>query len=492
MADYTAPLFQVTGLTSGIDWGQMIDKMMEAARKPEELWQAEKDTLELKVGLYNEFSAYLKTLRSSISPLKLSGTFTAKEAELTPLSPTTDPSSVLAITATPEAEINRYEIEVLQKAAAEMRISNPISGILENAEITTDSHFYIKVGDMRARIDLHPEDTLSDVAARINEAVDESTDEALPIQARVFDNRLVIESTQTGTEAAFSLEDGDPQGALAKLGLDLDDPDHHISAQDAKLVVDGVSVTRSSNEISDLIQGLTLNINGVGKVRADIVLDAQNAVESIQSFVEAYNDTMDWINVRLQEEKVEEPESELEAQRGLLRGDSILWQAKAHLRQIVADPLLLDGFSQLSQIGITTESIDYGKSGKLEFDTDKFMAAMTEDPQSVADLVNGVANKFESYLANMVDAVPVAIGGSTALRGRVPSQIQNLQEQIQSIDKRIADFEERLSIRQRGLYERFSQMENTLAQLNQQASWLASVLGILSGSSASANTASTS
>ncbi|KUK40197.1 MAG: Putative flagellar hook-associated protein 2 [Synergistales bacterium 54_24] len=487
MADYTAPLFQVTGLASGIDWGQMIDKMMEAARKPEEFWQAEKDTLELKVGLYNEFSAYLKTLRSSISPLKLSGTFTAKEAELTPLSPTTDPSSVLAITATPEAEINRYEIEVLQKAAAEMRISNPLSGILGDADIT-DSYFYIKVGDMRAKVNLHPADTLSDVAARINEAVDESTDEALPIQARVFDNRLVIESTQTGTEAAFSLEDEYPQGTLAKLGLDLDDPDHHISAQDAKLVVDGVSVTRSSNEISDLIQGLTLNINGVGKVRADIVLDAQNAVESIQSFVEAYNDTMDWINVRLQEEKVKEPKSELEAQRGLLRGDSILWQAKAHLRQIVANPLSLDGFSQLSQIGITTESIDYGKSGKLEFDTDKFMAAMTEDPQSVADLVNGVANKFESYLANMVDAVPVAIGGSTAPRGRVPSQIQNLQEQIRSIDKRIADFEERLSIRQRGLYEQFSQMENTLAQLNQQASWLASVLGILS----SANTASNS
>jgi len=490
MADYTAPLFQVTGLTSGIDWGQMIDKMMEVARKPEELWQAEKDTLELKVGLYNEFSAYLKALRSSISPLKLSSTFTAKQAELTPLSSTTDPSSVLAITATPEAEINSYEIEVLQKAAAEMRISNPLSGTLKDAEITTDSYFYIKVGDQQAKIELHPTDHLSDVAARINEAVDETTDEALPIQAHLFDNRLIIESTQTGTEAAFSLED--PQEVLANLGLNLDDPEHHIAAQDAKLVVDGVSVTRSSNEISDLIQGLTLNINGIGKVRADIVLDAQKAVESIQSFVEAYNDTMDWINVRLQEKKVEEPESELEAQRGLLRGDPILWQAKAHLRQIVADPLSLDGFSQLSQIGITTESIDYGKSGKLEFDTDKFMAAMTEDPQGVADLVNGVANKFESYLANMVDAVPVAIGGSTAPRGRVPSQVQYLQNQIEAIDKRIADFEERLSIRQRGLYEQFSQMENTLAQLNQQASWLASVLGILSGSSASANAASTS
>ena len=165
-----------------------------------------------------------------------------------------------------------------------MRISNPLSGILKDVGIATDSYFYIKVGDQRAKIELHPTDHLSDVAARINEAVDETTDEALPIQARLFDNRLVIESTQTGVEAAFSLED--PQEVLANLGLDLDDPEHHISAQDAKLVVDGVSVTRSSNEISDLIQGLTLNINGVGKVRADIVLDAQNAVESIQSFVE--------------------------------------------------------------------------------------------------------------------------------------------------------------------------------------------------------------
>lgn len=481
MADYTAPLFQVTGLASGIDWGQMIDKMMEAARKPAELWQAQKDTLELKVGLYNEFSAYLKALRSSISPLKLSSTFTAKQAELISLSSTTDPSSVLAITATPEAEINSYEIEVLQKASAEMRISNSLSGILKNAGITADSYFYIKVDGQRAKIDLHPTDTLSDVAARINKAVDETTGEALPVQARVFDNRLVIESTQTGTEAAFSLED--PQVVLDNLGLDLNDPEHHIAAQDAKLVIDGVSVTRPSNKISDLIQGLTLNINGVGKVRANIVLDAQKAVESIQSFVAAYNDTMDWINVRLQEKKVE-PESKLEAQRGLLRGDPILWQAKAHLRQIVADPLSLDGFSQLSQIGITTESIDYGKSGKLEFDTDKFMAAMTEDPQGVAGLVKGVVNKFESYLANMVDAVPVAIGGSTALRGRVPSQVQHLQNQIEAIDKRIADSEERLSIRQRGLYEQFSQMENTLAKLNQQASWLASVLGILSRSNA--------
>jgi len=38
----TNPLFQVTGLASGIDWGTMIDKVMEQERKVADIWTAEK------------------------------------------------------------------------------------------------------------------------------------------------------------------------------------------------------------------------------------------------------------------------------------------------------------------------------------------------------------------------------------------------------------------------------------------------------------------
>ncbi|HPP13835.1 MAG TPA: flagellar cap protein FliD N-terminal domain-containing protein, partial [Acetomicrobium flavidum] len=57
----TDPLFQVTGLASGIDWGTMIDKVMEQERKITDIWTAEKEKLEFKKDLYDEFSANFKT-----------------------------------------------------------------------------------------------------------------------------------------------------------------------------------------------------------------------------------------------------------------------------------------------------------------------------------------------------------------------------------------------------------------------------------------------
>jgi len=63
------PLFQVTGLVSGIDWGTMIDKIMERERKIADVWTSEKEKLEFRIDLYNEFSANFKTLRSTLTHL---------------------------------------------------------------------------------------------------------------------------------------------------------------------------------------------------------------------------------------------------------------------------------------------------------------------------------------------------------------------------------------------------------------------------------------
>jgi flagellar capping protein FliD len=70
-----------------------------------------------------------------------------------------------------------------------------------------------------------------------------------------------------------------------------------------------------------------------------------------------------------------------------------------------------------------------------------------------------------------------------AIKGRIASWINSLTTQISTIDERIAAFEKQLSIKERGLNDRFSQMETILSQLNQQAEWLASTLSALSGTS---------
>ena len=473
------PLFQVTGLVSGIDWGTMIDKIMERERKIADVWTSEKEKLEFRIDLYNEFSANFKTLRSTLTPLKLSSTYLAKTAEIANIGSSLDPSSVLSITATADAEIARYDIEVEQLAQAHSVASKKVDD--PSAALGLAGNFTIKVGANEAEIEVIESDTLSSLAEKINSA---TTEEELPlgITARILDNKLILTSNDTGESNAITVVNDDDDILSALEIWSEGNFTHEIkAAQDALLKIDGLEVQRSSNEISDLVEGLTFKLNGVGHVVTDIVLDAEKAVNAINDFVEAYNAAIDWINIRVSEKPIEDPTEDYQKRIGMLRGDPLLWQTKSRMRALISDPIATEGaFKMLSQIGITTEAADYGKSGKLVFDADKFMDAMIANSEDVASLMTTVTAKFDNFIGNIVDNVPIVVGSTTATKGRVASEINHLNNRITTIDKRIADFEQRLAIKEKGLIEQYTQMETVLAQLTQQANWLAGIVTQLS------------
>ncbi len=682
MAEYEST-FSIPGISSSIDWGAMADKLLENARKPEEVWIAERDTLELKIGLFNEFSGSLKTLRTSLTSLKLESTFRAKLAEFSSLSGG-DAAGIVSAVVDADAAISQHEIEVIQKALTEARFGAQIKTTIGNAGLTAGGTFSINVGGRRGVIEVKTTDSLSAIAQKINAAKDVTINpatgkawgESLGITASVIDNRLVIKSTASGlgtttdtttvtrgtgtsdklgftlargvpssgtvsisaggvdyiegtdfeavsgtdeivwletgsapaagtdysvsytvNSNAFSI-DGDTE-VLELLKLDdstLADPEFHLEARDAVVKVDGLTLTRSSNQIDDLLEGVKLTIHGAGSVIMNITQDAETAVTSIQNFVDAYNDTLDWINIRLSESTQSSSSTQDDQYTnedfykkfGLLHGNSMLWQSKSQLRQLMTNSIaakyssktgnpvlgtlagegltsatsfdltvgvrtaridvspsdtlssiaskinssyemthdaqgrvypipmasakvvdnqlvitsspnrkfslaagdtVLDTlglgtpFTLLSQIGLSTEQTDYGKSGKLEFDTDKFMEALRKDPDGMAGIMNTIMEQMDSTIGNMVDATQVEVGTTTTPKGRVASQITTWQSEITAIDKRITDFERRLDIRARGLYDSFAQAEVRLAALQQQSTWLASVVSQLSGTS---------
>jgi len=674
MSEYQST-FSIPGISSQIDWGSMADKLLENARKPIEQWTAQQDTIELKIGLFDEFSASLKSLRSVVSPLKLESVFKAKAAEFTALGGV-DASSIVTATVDASAAIARHEIDVTQKAVAETRFSTQISTTMEEAGLDQTRTFQINVGGRRADIEVLKTDSLQDIADKINTAIDATIDpstgeaygEGLGITATVIDNRLILKSSNTGlgttktdwdvtrgagttdklgftvakgapsngtlvisdgtntyTEGtdftvtsgsdvidwsmggiepaagvtytvsytvnsnAFSLT-GEPE-VLTLLDLDdstIGDPDYNLQAQDAIFKIDGLSITRSSNQVDDLLEGVKLTINGPGTVIMDITQDAEQAVTGVQDFVTAYNDALDWINIRLSESTQEDADDDFSKKFGLLHGNSMLWQSKSQLRmlmtssvtakystktgstvlgtmasrglssnstfeltvgvrtaqievtpsdtlstiaskintsyemlhdeqgrtypipmasaKVVNNQLVIEAspgrkfslsasddvldtlglgtpFTLLSQLGISTESADYGKSGKLEFDTDKFMEALREDPEGVAAIMNTMMTSMDDYIGNMVDTSQVQVGDTTAPKGRIASQIYTFRSEITTLDKRISDLERRLEVRARGLYESFANAEVHLAKLQQQASWLSSTLSQLTGGS---------
>ncbi len=204
MGDYQST-FSIPGISSSIDWGSMADKLIENARKSQEPLIAKQDTLELKIGLFNEFSASMKTMRSAVTPLKLASTFLAKAAEFTVLSGV-NAQSVVAATVSADAAVSRHEIEVLQKATAQSRFSAQIKTAMGEAGLASAQKFYINVGGRRAEIEVKTTDTLITIAQKINDAKDMTINpatgkaygESLGITASVIDNRLVIRSANTG------------------------------------------------------------------------------------------------------------------------------------------------------------------------------------------------------------------------------------------------------------------------------------------------------
>lgn len=464
---------QVTGVSSGIDWGSIIDELINSKRAIENQWRSEQQKLEDKESLYKELATYFKDLRSSLDPLSREATFLNKSAEVNVVS---GPENFISVDAQSDASIDRYEIEVLQ-VAKEHRVASDRQDD-PGAPLGVSGSFSVSIGSFSVTITVDANDSLSDVEAKIAEQISKVSEEkgvASPFKAEVIDNRLVLSSEKTGAD--YSITVSDPDGVLKELGL-LDDTGAYKNelqeASNAMLKVDGLTVERASNTIDDLFDGVKFEVKYQGKATIDIVLDAEEAVSSVKSMIEAYNAALDWINIRMTEEPVSDPQSDIERRWGLLRGDSLLWGAKQNMRYIISKPRSYEdgSLATLASLGIETDSSDYGKSGKLAFDESKFMKAMLESPEKVKSVMNAFAKELQAYADGMVSESSQSVGGTTAKKGKIPNKIDQLERQARAISQRIDELEARLAMEQASLEAMYADMETRLAELTQMTMYL--------------------
>jgi len=188
-------------------------------------------------------------------------------------------------------------------------------------------------------------------------------------------------------------------------------------AKDLELTVSGISGTiiRQSNTVTDLFEGVTLNIKNTGTSTVTVVYDTSQAISNIKNFVNVYNDTLSYIRTKLTEEREEGIDFLSEADKekmtsfeieqhneklkvGLLRNDSTLIEIEDQLRSIVTGMVkndtntpLTSTIRSLEDIGISIGnpgevSIDEILAGKLTIDYEALNKALTESPETVADL----------------------------------------------------------------------------------------------------------
>lgn len=150
---------------------------------------------------------------------------------------------------------------------------------------------------------------------------------------------------------------------------------------DAQLEVDGSFVTRSSNSISDVIDGLTLDLLEVSDETATVSVsrNIQAMTEKVQAFVDAFNAMSEFVSQQFSGAGAEEGTADPP-----LSGDGVLRQMRNNLRDAMLEeiPSSVGGtYTRLGEIGI-----EIGREGTFTMDTAAFQTALKTDPQSVERL----------------------------------------------------------------------------------------------------------
>ncbi|MDR0764372.1 MAG: flagellar filament capping protein FliD [Synergistaceae bacterium] len=189
-------LFQITGVSSGIGWDEIISKIVENGKKPATNWQNQIDSLEVKKTLYQDLQSQFNTLRNTLTKLRLSSAYNTKKAEYTSYSSNNvDPSKIVSATINNSAELSWWDIEVKNLARAQRHMSSRVPSVSEALGLEGD--FMIRVGKQYATISVSSTDALRDINYNISKAVDQNG-QPLAVTAKLLDNRLVIESAVAG------------------------------------------------------------------------------------------------------------------------------------------------------------------------------------------------------------------------------------------------------------------------------------------------------
>ncbi|MBI5723919.1 MAG: flagellar filament capping protein FliD [Planctomycetes bacterium] len=163
-------------------------------------------------------------------------------------------------------------------------------------------------------------------------------------------------------------------------------------AQDAQVRVDGYPpatwTERSSNSISDIITGATINLQGTGTANITFTRDTTQLAEDLQTLVKSFNDLQTAVNYTTSFD----PDT---GETGILQGDSTILMALSQIRQsIIGIPAgfsVEDSYSMGAQIGVSFE-LDDSYQGFLMFDPTKFDAAVADDYDAVVKLVGAIGS----------------------------------------------------------------------------------------------------
>jgi flagellar hook-associated protein 2 len=376
------------GAGSGIDISSLVTQLTAVERAPQQQRiDARQKTLEAQISGYGQLKSSLATLQTAMGALGSQDLFNARSVNV--------PSSeaITADSVSPGAQTGTYKINVLAVASAQSLAtkaqSQRDSALGKSGTMTISFgewgynaskqpiNFTVNADRAAVSIDVKATDSLDSIADKINAGDSGAQASVLKVDGQY---QLLLTSPSGEANAMQVTVDDASLNAFAFNATTFANVTETQQAQDAKLKVNGLTVVRESNSISDVIDGFAFTVNKVStEMSFSVTADKSAAEEAVRGFVTAYNSFQDTTQKLVGYSRDEKNN----LVRGDLAGDSSARAMVSRMRELIggAVPGLESGFTALTNVGIRTE-----RDGSLSINETEFSSAIKNQFGLVADL----------------------------------------------------------------------------------------------------------
>jgi flagellar hook-associated protein 2 len=473
------------GVGSNLDVKTIVAQLMDVERQPLKLLDTKEASFQAKLSAFGSLKSALASLQTSASALNLSSTFASVKASVAD-------SSILGAGISGAAVAGSYNVEVKSLAQSQKLSSTGFAAtsttvgkgtLTLNLGTYSDASsppvmFTAKSGTSPVSVTI---DSSNNTLAGIRDAINNAD---AGVTASIINDgtnyRLALTSTESGTANAIKIGVTESGGAgLSALAFDgstggVSHLTQNVAAKDAVIKVDGVTITKSTNTITDAIQGVTLNLTKETATdvttKLTLTRDTDAISTAIQNFVKNYNA----VNKQISDSTAYDSTT---GKGSVLIGDATVRSVQQQLRSALSGTVsgAQSGLATLSSIGVS-----FQKDGTLTIDSDKLGKVLANPANDVKKLfvksddgTTGYGSRVNTLVSNLI------FGSDAVLNGRIDginSAIKAIGKERDTKNSRLDDIEARY-------LKQFSALDTLISKMTQTQNFLTQQLASLSSSS---------
>lgn len=434
-----------SGLISSIDYQSLITQLVNIKRQSIDQLSSKKSTLESTNSAYTTLNSKVLDLKTAADALRTSTGFSAFTA-------TSTDATLLSATASSSASSGTYNIVVSALAKAHKIAANGVASDTSTVAAGAGSFKFTVGSGTEQSVSVDATTTLTGLKDAVNALKAGVTATIVNDGSSPNPYRLILTSDSTGASNALTITRNDTSLNFATTLQ---------TAQDASFSVSGLSMTRSSNTVTDAITGATLTLNSADAAKTvtlTVARDTSAIKTKISDFVAKYNAVVSYIKSNNRYDSKTKTS-------GSFFGDSVARSIWDDLRRTMTGAVsgLPDTMNRLIHAGISSDT-----AGVMSVDDSKLSSALSTNFNDVVNLFTQgtTTSGFGQLVYDMSNNI------SDYADGRIKSRQNGITKNISSIEKDIINKNTDLTAYETQLRAQFTALESMLASLQSQGNYL--------------------